>query len=166
MKKLILLLTLASTLTYSYTKEEIEQFNKAGREKSFNSSIVFRNNVGDRLLDAVAEVETNSNNVIGDKHLKNHAYGIYQLRQPCIDEVNRLYGNQGVEKAEELLHSIELQDKYAKLYLGHLLTRYNGNLEKALVAYNLGPTKVSRLNITSSNYSKKVMRELEGQKFE
>jgi len=43
------------------------------------------------LLAAIAMVESgNDPNAVGDKHLKNQAYGRYQIRKPYLDDVNRV----------------------------------------------------------------------------
>ena len=39
---------------------------------------------------AIAEVETKTQNLIGDKHLADKAYGYFQIRQVAVDEVNRI----------------------------------------------------------------------------
>ena len=45
------------------------------------------------FLTALIEVESGGDrNAIGDKHLKNKAYGVCQIRQPYLDDVNRIAG--------------------------------------------------------------------------
>lgn len=46
---------------------------------------------------------------------------------------------------------------FAGKYLSHQLKRYNGNIAKALVAYNMGSAK----NFTRSRYSDKVIKQWE-----
>lgn len=48
----------------------------------------------DRFFKALASIESNNNpNAVGDMHLAHHAYGIYQIRQPAVDDVNRVFGS-------------------------------------------------------------------------
>jgi hypothetical protein len=60
----------------------------------------------------------NNDNAIGDKHLKDHAYGFLQIRQPCLDDVNRAFGTK--LKAEQMLGnrplSIWVCERYLSLY--------------------------------------------------
>ena len=47
----------------------------------------------DELLDAVGQVESSWDNlVVGDLNLINKAHGIYQIRQPYLDDVNKIAG--------------------------------------------------------------------------
>lgn len=51
------------------------------------------------LAEAVRQCESarQGDNCIGDRGLKNKAYGPMQIRQPCLDDVNRLYAR-GIKK--------------------------------------------------------------------
>ena len=45
------------------------------------------------FLTALAMVESgNDPTAVGDRNLRNKAYGIYQIRQPYLDDVNRIAG--------------------------------------------------------------------------
>ena len=44
------------------------------------------------LLAAIMQVESGGVAQVGDQHLKNHAYGVLQIRQPCLQDVNQLRG--------------------------------------------------------------------------
>jgi hypothetical protein len=47
----------------------------------------------DRILNATAIVETNNDSTaVGDKHLKLHSYGKYQIRQSRLDDFNKSTG--------------------------------------------------------------------------
>lgn len=56
--------------------------------------------------------------VIGDKGLKNKAYGPLQIRQPCVDDVNRWNGTRF--KASDMLNnrplSIWVFNAYMRIY--------------------------------------------------
>jgi len=43
------------------------------------------------LLAALIQVESGGVPQIGDQHLKNKAYGVLQVRQPCLDDVNEMH---------------------------------------------------------------------------
>ena len=46
-----------------------------------------------KFLKAVAQVESGGNDwLVGDKHLRQKAYGRYQIRQPVCDDYNRAHG--------------------------------------------------------------------------
>ena len=49
-------------------------------------------------LSAISIVESNNKNIIGDKHLTNHAYGIYQIRKPLLCDFNHANGTKYREK--------------------------------------------------------------------
>ena len=45
-----------------------------------------------KFFEAVAQVESGGNDwLIGDKHLRQKAYGRYQIRQPVCDDYNRAH---------------------------------------------------------------------------
>lgn len=52
-------------------------------------------------LSAISIDESNNKSVIGDKHLKNKAYGIYQIRLPLLTDYNRANGTR--LKVEQML---------------------------------------------------------------
>ena len=48
----------------------------------------------ERALDLIIEMENAQRDpeAVGDVHLKHKAYGLYQIRQPYLDDVNRIVG--------------------------------------------------------------------------
>jgi len=47
----------------------------------------------DKLILAIIMVESGGNdNAVGDKHLKNKAFGPMQIRKPCVQDANRYLG--------------------------------------------------------------------------
>lgn len=71
------------------------------------------------LIDAIIQVESEGNDwAIGDKNLKDKAYGPLQIRQPACDDVNRATGKNF--RAEDMLgnrdRSIAVFNKYTELY--------------------------------------------------
>ena len=96
-------------------------------------------NIDPSVVIAIGQVESRSRNLVGDKHMKNKAYGYFQIRQPAVDEVNKKFGFQGVERAEELLIDLELQVRYCCMYLSHLVD-LTGSIDDAIQSYNIGYT--------------------------
>ena len=71
------------------------------------------------LIRRIIAVESSGNShSIGDTKLKNRAYGILQIRKPCLDDVNRANGTS--YKPSDMLGNIELSiwlfEQYMKLY--------------------------------------------------
>lgn len=92
------------------------------------------------LVDALIQVESQGNdNAIGDKHLKDKAYGCLQIRKPCVDDVNRSLGTN--YKAEDMLGnrklSIEVFNQYMELY-----AKKGTDQQKARV-WNAGPSGIN-----------------------
>lgn len=73
----------------------------------------------DMLVTAMIQVESLGNDcAIGDTNLDHHAYGCLQIRQPCVDDVNRVNGTN--HKAEDMLDNRDLSvwvfHKYMEIY--------------------------------------------------
>ena len=117
--------------------------------------ISFKHNLDYKDILAIAEVETKTQNLIGDKHLANKAYGYFQIRQVAVDEVNRIYGFQGIKNASELLNNEEKQIEYACYLLKHL--KNNTTTEKQYItAYNMGLGSVKKGK--TNNYYNKFLK--------
>ncbi len=75
----------------------------------------------DALITALIQVESSGNDrAVGDKHLKQKAYGPLQIRQPVCDDINRRYGTS--YKAQDCLGNRELSIKLCKQYIGMYAT--------------------------------------------
>jgi hypothetical protein len=73
----------------------------------------------DLFIAACGKKESDGNDkAIGDKHLKEHAYGFLQIRKPCVDDVNRHFGTK--YKAQDMLGnralSIWVCQRYIELH--------------------------------------------------
>ena len=71
------------------------------------------------LIDAIIQVESGGDiNAVGDKHLKDWAYGCMQIRQPMVDDVNKRFLSK--YKAQDCLGnkalSIDIFNKYFEIY--------------------------------------------------
>ena len=73
------------------------------------------------LLQAIAMVESGGNDeAIGDRHLRQKAYGAYQIRQPVCDDYNQAHGTK--YRAEEMLGNRKLSEKICRWYINHYAT--------------------------------------------
>jgi len=124
-------------------KEEIKKYQKENELNILITHYCKKYNIDKYLIKAIAKVESNETNVIGDKHLKNHAYGFFQLRQPAINEINRIYNLNKINLAEELMNNIDAQVEYTVLFIKHL--KDNTKNEKEMIsAYNIGLSNVKK----------------------
>jgi len=60
--------------------------------------------------------------VIGDRNLKHKAYGVYQIRQPYVDDVNDFYRDRVLKKFKRIPTAKDMKDTamatwYVKMYL-------------------------------------------------
>lgn len=90
----------------------------------------------DKLITALIQVESNGNDyAIGDKHLKDKAYGCLQIRRPVCLDVNRVYKTNHSPMA--MLGNRELSIKVARMYWN--IYKCKTDEEKAR-SWNGGPT--------------------------
>ncbi|EFE86094.1 transglycosylase SLT domain protein [Fusobacterium periodonticum ATCC 33693] len=123
--------------------EEMEKYYKKNELDILIKFYCEKYEIDQCLIKAIAKVESNKTNVIGDKHLKNHAYGFFQLRQTAINEVNRIYNLNKINLAEELIDNIDAQVEYTVLFIKHL--KDNTKNEKEMIsAYNVGLSNVKK----------------------
>jgi len=78
--------------------------------------------VSPRFFEALAVVESNNDDwAIGDKHLRQRAYGALQIRQPICDDYNRHH--QTRHRAADLRGRRATAEKIARWYLIHYANR-------------------------------------------
>ena len=124
-------------------RKEIEKYQKENELDILITHYCKKYDIDKNLIKAIAKIESNETNVIGDKHLKNHAYGFFQLRQPAINEINRIYNLNKINLAEELIDNIDAQVEYTVLFIKHL--KDNTKNEKEMIsAYNIGLSNVKK----------------------
>lgn len=70
------------------------------------------------LIDAMMQKESKKNPfALGDKKIKDHAYGILQIRQPVLDDVNRVYGTHYTNlQCYDVATSVEIFHKYIAIW--------------------------------------------------
>ena len=123
-----------------------------------------------KFLKAVAQVESGGNDwLVGDKHLRQKAYGRYQIRQPVCDDYNRAHGTN--TRACDLRGPAKraLAEKICRWYLANTRPKYPKRVGAVMTAeerfartWNGGPNGV-RKPITKK-YWHKVERVLEKRK--
>ena len=96
------------------------------------------------LLAVLIQVESGGDiNAVGDTHMQNKAYGILQVRQPCLTDVNRIADTDFTMR--EVRNSESLSRWVAVIYIRHYGKRYEritGNqltLEVGARIWNGGP---------------------------
>jgi len=114
-----------------------------------------------RLIAALIEVESRGNDrAIGDKHMRDKAYGPLQIRQPCVDDVNRRFGTK--IQAQELLGNRSLSVwvcvKYLEMYATPKRLGREPTLEDMARIWNGGP--VGHKKESTKRYWSKVQKEL------
>ncbi len=116
----------------------------------------------DELLQAQILVESNGDDkAIGDKHLRNRAFGCLGIRQPAVDDYNRVHKT--AHRAEECLDNRELSVKIYTFYIHNYATsrrlgRTPTDEDKARI-WNGGPN--GWRNPSTVKYWVKVSRVLE-----
>lgn len=94
------------------------------------------------LVEALIQVESTGNDrAFGDRHMQEKAYGPLQVRQPCVDDVNRRYGTR--IKAKDLLgdraKSVWVCQKYLEMYATQKRLGKEPTLEDMARIWNGGP---------------------------
>lgn len=98
--------------------------------------------IPDSFIDLIAQVESGGRlTVIGDKHLAAKAYGILQIRQPCLDDFNRWNGTN--HSAKDMLGNKELSYTvfrgYMRIYATEARLGHQPTYEDMARIWNGGP---------------------------
>jgi len=119
------------------------------------------------FLAAIALVESGNNpDAVGDRHLRNKAYGSYQIRQPYLTDVNRVSGKNLTLEDIRGKGSEGMAAWAVKVYLSHYGKRYTRitgkkpTIEVYARIHNGGPNGWKK-NSTKA-YWQKVQRALKG----
>lgn len=94
------------------------------------------------LINALIQVESGGDlNAIGDKNLTHKAYGCLQIRQPYVDDVNRVFGT--AYRAQDMLGnkavSIDVFKKYMSIYATEKRLGFKPTFETIARCHNGGP---------------------------
>lgn len=101
------------------------------------------------LLSSLCYVESNHHiNAIHHDDGNGDSLGICQIKLSTAQGL----GFKGTQKE---LMQIENNIYYAGAYLQHQKSRYNGNITRAVIAYNIGSAK----NLTNTKYQTKVFKQ-------
>ena len=114
-----------------------------------------------RLISALIEVESGGDDgAVGDKELKHKSYGCLQIRQPCVDDVNRTQGTD--YRSEDCLNNRELSvwicERYIVLYATEKRLGRNPTGEDRARIWNGGPNGYKKKS--TENYWQKVKKQL------
>ena len=94
--------------------------------------------------------------VTGDLKLKNKAHGMYQIRLPALQDVNRLYGTNYT--IDDIKNDPTINARVGMLYFKAQKEFYGAkNNEQALAGYNGGPKAIKGGNKGANNYAKSVL---------
>lgn len=142
--------TRGGVLKYQKDKKIPAEFLDGGNTCG-NRTLSLLNGTKRTLIDAIITVESQGNlYAIGDKNLKDKAYGCMQIRQPACDDVNRTYGTS--YKAEQMLGnkeaSIDVFNKYTEIYAP------SGMDEQKARVWNGGPGGVMYPSRTDGYWAK------------
>ena len=99
----------------------------------------------DEVIDRLIEVENPNRdpNAVGDKHLRHKAYGLLQIRQPYLDDANRIAGTSYTIKDMKDPDKARAVAKVYLRYYGSVYERKTGkapNLEVYARIHNGGPS--------------------------
>ena len=100
------------------------------------------NTVDDPLIEALIHVESHGkDDAVGDRQMKEKAYGCLQIRKPCVDDVNRRFGTQ--IKVESLVGNRSLSvwvcKKYIEMYAARDRLGREPTMEDMARIWNGGP---------------------------
>lgn len=106
---------------------------------------------------------------VGDKHLRNKAYGLLQVRQPYLTDVNRIAGKEKVRRrwGKDVLTLMDMKDRDKAewaflIYISHYGKRYtkltgkNPTVEVYARIHNGGPDGWRKK--TTVQYGRAVVR--------
>lgn len=69
--------------------------------------------------------------IVGDQHLQNKAYGLFQIRKPYVEDVNNFYRDEVLKKFGRLQTAKDMQDTdTATWYVKHYLNRWSSVFER------------------------------------
>ena len=114
-----------------------------------------KSNPNNNILKAITEVESKGNlRAVGDKNLKDKAYGPLQIRQPVLDDVNKYYKTMyTVDHLTNQVHSEDIFNKYIDIYATKKRLGHEPTPEDKARIWNGGPNGF-RKNTTLAYWNK------------
>ena len=92
----------------------------------------------------------------GDKNLKNKAHGIFQVRKPALDDVNRFYKTKFT--VDDMKTSVDANIEAGALYLKMMKDAYKAdNITAQVAGYNGGPGALKGKNSQANDYASSVL---------
>lgn len=127
---------------------------------SFGNSVCYASSPS-KLICALIQVESSGNDYeIGDKKLKDKAYGCLQIREKCVADVNKAFGTS--YRPEDCLGNRELSvwicEKYIGLYATEKRLGRNPTDKDRARIWNGGPDGWKKKS--TKKYWEKVKKEL------
>ena len=126
---------------------------------------------GERLFDYLETAENPDGDpeLIGDKHLKHRAYGLLQIRQPCLSDVSKFSRKAMLKKYGRMLTIRDMKDREKARwvaaeylhYYGEVYEKTTGHIPTMKVyarIHNGGPSGWRRGNIDTLRYWARVVR--------
>ena len=126
---------------------------------------------GNRLLDYLETAENPDGDpeMVGDKHMKHHAYGLLQIRQPCLSDVIKVARKDMIRKWGRVLTIKDMKNRemarwVARVYLwnyGKEYTRQTGKLPTYKIyakIHNGGPNGWKPWNMDTRHYWARVVK--------
>lgn len=126
---------------------------------------------GNRLFDYLETAENPNGDpeLVGDKHLRHRAYGLLQIRQPCLTDVIRIARKDMIRKYGRVLTIEDMKDRnkarwVARVYLhyyGKQYTKVTGKratMKVYAMIHNGGPNGWHPRNVDARRYWAMVVR--------
>ena len=147
----------ANSVLTILTREGVSGTQREGEELARFIVEVSREYMLDPLL-VLAIIKVESSFKVTARSSKG-AWGLLQVRPIAVREIERQIGQKVEQKS---LLDPHFNIRIGVHYFSYLVERFGGNLWKALMAYNKGPTTVARLYggraVPSRGYQAKVMK--------
>lgn len=137
MKRILLLILLVALIVISYFFLP-EYLAKNKYPLKYQDSIVEKANKFDLSPALLASLVYNESRFRPEAVSSQDAYGLAQIQLPTAQYVS------GDEVAAEDLFEPEVNLEIGAKYLSQLINRYQGDKIKAIIGYNLGPTRLDK----------------------
>ena len=101
------------------------------------------------------QFDKSGNTIVGDKHLKNKAYGLGQVRLTALNDVNRIYGTEF--SMDDVKNNAEKNARVALMYFNAQRDQYGATgVVQQLRGYNGGPGAIDGSKPNANKYADDV----------